>query len=247
VRSNDVVFSIHANAATALTLVQICVYQRGDQGVSRWMWAALAASGVAVAGYAAALAAGARAFSVLGLLYLLSYIKLAGSAVKYIPQIALQRANASTEGFTIANALTDLGGGVLSMAQQARRRTRAARPAPGSLGAAQRRAAAVRAQVLDAVALRDASLVTGNPVKLGLGLISIAYCIVLAVQHYCTTAAAAALAIPAAAVGRAGVTAPVTYCVHLSQANIHLAQARPDSGPPEQARFLVQALRNSPK
>ncbi len=30
-RSNDVVFSIHANAATALTLVQICVYQRGDQ------------------------------------------------------------------------------------------------------------------------------------------------------------------------------------------------------------------------
>ncbi len=185
VRSNDVVFSIHANAATALTLVQICVYQRGDQGVSRWMWAALAASGVAVAGYAAALAAGARAFSVLGLLYLLSYIKLAGSAVKYIPQIALQRANASTEGFTIANALTDLGGGVLSMAQQARRRTRAARPAPGSLGAAQRRAAAVRAQVLDAVALRDASLVTGNPVKLGLGLISIAYCIVLAVQHYC--------------------------------------------------------------
>lgn len=31
VRSNDVVFSIHANAATALTLVQICVYQRGDQ------------------------------------------------------------------------------------------------------------------------------------------------------------------------------------------------------------------------
>jgi hypothetical protein len=144
VRSNDVVFSIHANAATALTLVQICVYQRGDQGVSRWMWAALAASGVAVAGYAAVLAAGAPAFSVLGLLYLLSYIKLAGSAVKYIPQLALNRANASTEGFTIANALTDLGGGVLSMAQQARGRSRAASPAPRSLGAAQQRAAAVR-------------------------------------------------------------------------------------------------------
>lgn len=42
----------------------------------------------------------------------------------------------------------------------------------------------VREQVLDAVALQDVSIVTGNPVKLGLGLISIGYCTALSVQHY---------------------------------------------------------------
>ena len=39
--------------------------------------------------------------------------------------------------------------------------------------------------MLDAVALQDVSIVTGNPVKLGLGLISIGYCTALSVQHYC--------------------------------------------------------------
>ncbi|KAK9826088.1 hypothetical protein WJX81_001052 [Elliptochloris bilobata] len=156
VRINDVVFSVHALAATVLTLYQIFAYQRGGQRVSPWMWAALAGTALAVGGYVFLLKLGVAGFSALGLLYLLSYLKLAGTLVKYLPQLALNRQLQSTAGFTIANALTDIAGGVLSIAQQ----------------------------VLDAVALHDMSLVTGNPVKLGLGLISIGYCAALSLQHY---------------------------------------------------------------
>lgn len=118
VRSNDVVFSVHASAATALTLVQICAYHRGNQRVSHWMWAVLAGAALAVGGYSAALGLKLPGLSSLGLLYLLSYLKLAGSFVKYLPQLALNRKLRSTAGFTVANALTDIAGGVLSIAQQ---------------------------------------------------------------------------------------------------------------------------------
>ena len=38
--------------------------------------------------------------------------------------------------------------------------------------------------MLDAFAVQDISIVLGNPVKMGLGLISIGYCLALALQHY---------------------------------------------------------------
>ncbi len=38
--------------------------------------------------------------------------------------------------------------------------------------------------MLDAFAVQDISIVLGNPVKMGLGLISIGYCVALALQHY---------------------------------------------------------------
>ena len=120
VRSNDVVFSVHALAATVLTLWQVYAYERGSQRVSAWLWASLAGSCLAVLSYAGLQVASVPGFTTLGLLYLLSYLKLAGSLVKYVPQLALNRSNRSTEGFTIANALTDIAGGVLSIAQQVR-------------------------------------------------------------------------------------------------------------------------------
>ena len=118
VRSNDVVFSVHALAATVLTLWQVYAYERGSQRVSAWLWASLAGSCLAVLVYAGLQVVSVPGFTTLGLLYLLSYLKLAGSLVKYVPQLALNRQLRSTEGFTIANALTDIAGGVLSIAQQ---------------------------------------------------------------------------------------------------------------------------------
>ena len=56
----------------------------------------------------------------------------------------------------MANSLTDLAGGVTSLAQQG----------------------------LDAWLFRDASLLTGDPAKLALACLSMAYCGVLLAQHY---------------------------------------------------------------
>ena len=57
----------------------------------------------------------------------------------------------------MANAATDAVGGALSLAQQA----------------------------LDAFIFRDASLLIGNPAKLALAALSLAYDAGLMVQHYC--------------------------------------------------------------
>ena len=63
----------------------------------------------------------------------------------------------STIGFNVSNAATDAVGGALSLAQQA----------------------------LDAFIFRDASLLIGNPAKLALAALSLAYDAGLMVQHYC--------------------------------------------------------------
>lgn len=71
-------------------------------------------------------------------------------------QLVLNFERKSTVGWNITNALTDLAGGLLSLSQQ----------------------------VLDAIVMDDASIITGNLAKLGLGLISITYCLLLMFQHY---------------------------------------------------------------
>lgn len=103
----DVFFALHAAVVTAVTLVQCMLYDRGGQKVS---WLAALGTGGALAAIAAYLAAvvGAAAqgggggsgggalgravpcgniLSWLSFLYFLSYIKLAVSLVKYIPQV----------------------------------------------------------------------------------------------------------------------------------------------------------------
>ena len=71
-------------------------------------------------------------------------------------QLLLNARRRSTVGFNVANASTDAAGGALSLAQQA----------------------------LDAFIFRDASIFTGNPPKLALAALSMAYDAALMVQHY---------------------------------------------------------------
>ena len=116
VHANDVFFALHAFVVTALTLIQCAVYDRGGQRIS---WPAALGTGAAAASIAAYLAAviGAATqggggvpahtnmqapgvpcgsiLSWLSFLYFLSYIKLAVSLVKYIPQVRAARLGAA--------------------------------------------------------------------------------------------------------------------------------------------------------
>ena len=88
--------------------------------------------------------------------YAVSYVKLVVTVVKYTPQAVANWRNRSTRGWSIAQVLLDLAGGLLSLAQLA----------------------------LDSYLQRDWSGVTGNPVKFALGNVSMVYDAVFMVQHY---------------------------------------------------------------
>jgi cystinosin len=88
--------------------------------------------------------------------YTLSYVKLFITLVKYVPQLMTNYRNRSTQGWSIAQILLDFVGGILSIAQ---------------LG-------------IDSYLQSDWSGITGNPVKLALGNVSIFFDIMFMTQHY---------------------------------------------------------------
>ncbi|KAK7188646.1 hypothetical protein DPSP01_005606 [Paraphaeosphaeria sporulosa] len=89
-------------------------------------------------------------------IYALGYVKLITVVVKYIPQAWVNFKRKSTDGWSIYPMLLDFAGGWLSLAQL----------------------------VLDSSLQNDWSGITGNPVKFGLGNITIVFDIVFFVQHY---------------------------------------------------------------
>ncbi|KAL5611570.1 hypothetical protein BROUX41_000845 [Berkeleyomyces rouxiae] len=92
----------------------------------------------------------------LDMVYAISYVKLVVTLVKYAPQIMHNYRARSTKGWSIGAILLDFTGGVLSVAQ---------------LG-------------IDSYLVGDWSGVTGNPVKLALGNISMMYDSIFIAQHY---------------------------------------------------------------
>ncbi|KAI0909046.1 PQ loop repeat-domain-containing protein [Ustulina deusta] len=93
----------------------------------------------------------------LDVIYVISYVKLLVTVVKYAPQLVYNRRNRSTKGWDISQILLDFAGGLLSIAQ---------------LG-------------IDSYLQHDWSGVTGNPVKLFLGNVSMLYDLLFMGQHYC--------------------------------------------------------------
>ena len=83
----------------------------------------------------------------LDLVYFMSYEKMFVTVAKYAPQAYINWRRRSTEGWSIGNILLDLTGGIVSTGQE----------------------------IFDGLATGDLSNVYGNPVKLGLGLVSIVY------------------------------------------------------------------------
>ncbi len=157
VRVDDVFFALHALLLSCVTLVQICMYDRGQQVVSLHCKLGLCALGIALPAGIVAVASGlCSSCTWLGLLYVTSYVKLAVTLLKYPSQAVLNCRRRSTRGWNIDNVVLDFTGGVLSLAQL----------------------------LLDAACSSDWSAVAGDPVKFGLGATSIVFDVIFLVQHF---------------------------------------------------------------
>ncbi|XP_063316924.1 cystinosin [Pelmatolapia mariae] len=154
VNANDVFFSLHAVLLCLVYISQATVYERGGQRVSRtalvllligWMFALISLF-VAVA----------KTITWLDYLYYFSYIKLAVTLIKYVPQAYMNYKRQSTEGWSIGNVLLDFTGGFFSILQM----------------------------ILQSYNNDEWKLVFGDPTKFGLGLFSIVFDILFITQHY---------------------------------------------------------------
>ncbi|KAE8293869.1 Cystinosin [Larimichthys crocea] len=144
------------------------MYERGGQRVS-WMALFLLIIGWTFALISLFLAV-AKQITWLDYLYYFSYIKLAVTLIKYVPQtitvlvarLAVFQAymnyrRKSTEGWSIGNVLLDFTGGVLSILQM----------------------------ILQSYNNDEWGLIFGDPTKFGLGLFSVVFDILFITQHYC--------------------------------------------------------------
>ncbi|CAH8865349.1 unnamed protein product [Trichobilharzia szidati] len=155
VLTNDVVFAFHAFIISSLTAFQILIYDRGDQRVSKLCIGLIIL--IAIYTIIVCIIGGANVVQWLDTFYLLSHVKLVISIVKYTPQAYMNFRRKSTVGWSIANIMLDFSGGILSIAQM----------------------------IIIAYNNNDISSITGSPIKLGLGILSIAFDILFMVQHWC--------------------------------------------------------------
>ena len=88
--------------------------------------------------------------------YIISYVKLVVTFVKYIPQAWLNYKRKSTRGWSITQILLDVTGGFLSVVQL----------------------------IMDSSFQNDWSGITGNPLKFGLGNITVVFDVIFMAQHY---------------------------------------------------------------
>ena len=158
VQSNDVAFAIHAFVLSTITFLQIIYYNRGTQRPSKLILSIIVCITVVSALYPMLIwiSPETAVFNWLDYLYLLSFIKIGISLIKYIPQVILNYQRKSTVGWSIWNIILDFTGGCLSDLQL----------------------------VLDCADLKDFSGITGNPAKFGLGFVSIMFDLIFMTQHY---------------------------------------------------------------
>lgn len=155
VNANDVFFSLHAVLLCLIYICQAAVYERGGQRVS-WTARFLLVIGWIFAFVCLFLAVAAK-ITWLDYLYCFSYIKLAVTLIKYIPQVYMNFSRKSTVGWSIGNVLLDFSGGVLSILQM----------------------------ILQSYNNDEWNLIFGDPTKFGLGLFSLVFDIIFMIQHYC--------------------------------------------------------------
>ncbi|KAF2738474.1 cystinosin [Polyplosphaeria fusca] len=89
-------------------------------------------------------------------IYTLAYVKLLTVVVKYIPQAWVNYKRKSTAGWSIFPMLLDFAGGIFSLAQL----------------------------FIDSALQNDWSGITGNPVKFGLGNVTLIFDVIFFLQHY---------------------------------------------------------------
>ncbi|GAA5839234.1 hypothetical protein JCM11251_006014 [Rhodosporidiobolus azoricus] len=156
VQPNDVAFASHALVISLFTLGQSYVYKRDPaQRLSSYNRHLLSLLLFSIT-LLTLLASTSSILSWLDLVLVLSYIKLYISFAKYVPQAVINYKRKSTEGWSVGNILLDFTGGSLSLAQL----------------------------VLDSWIDQDWKGITGNPGKLGLSFLSLAFDLLFLVQHY---------------------------------------------------------------
>ncbi|KAK6742603.1 hypothetical protein RB195_010078 [Necator americanus] len=151
---NDVFFPTHAFLACSFTAFQCFIYERGNQRISY-----TCATITVVMAIGSLIAGIATAFDFINMLQFvtsLSYIKMAVTLFKYIPQAILNFRRKSTVGWSIGNVLLDFTGGCLDILQMC----------------------------LQCWNVADFTAFYGNPVKFGLGLVSSLFDILFIIQHY---------------------------------------------------------------
>lgn len=161
VELNDVFFSLHALVLTLITVYQCCIYERGKQRLSGPSRLLLIIVGVFVLSYGCSIATLAcqhchEYLNWLSFVYFLSFVKMGISLIKYFPQMWYNFQRRSTAGWNILNVLLDFFGGFLSLGQV----------------------------LLTCTVLDDWSAIVGNPVKFGLGSVSMVFDTVFMLQHY---------------------------------------------------------------
>lgn len=158
VEVNDVVFAVHAVFATAVTIGQCFIYERGNQLISKTTVAVLAFVWSTAAVFL--LLTSLDIFKTtpwLNFLYFFSYVKLGVTLVKYIPQVVSNYRRKSTIGWSIGTVLMDFIGGLFSIGQM----------------------------FIIAYNFNDWYSIIGNFTKFGLGIASISFDVMFLVQHYC--------------------------------------------------------------
>ncbi|KAI0980329.1 hypothetical protein GJ496_007489 [Pomphorhynchus laevis] len=154
VELNDVVFSTHATILCAITAIQCCIFERGDQQLTYFgkLFILFSALFIIIIGILVA----AGKVTLLYFMISFSYIKLASTLIKSIPQIYFNYQRKSTVGWSIAAIIFDALGGLCSFLQQ----------------------------FIIAVNYEKWSVIYGNVVKLLLGIGSILFDIIFIIQHY---------------------------------------------------------------
>ena len=192
VELNDVAFSIHALLLTCITVVQCFIYERGKQRLSNLsrFFILFLAIGVVAYGFGIATVACQHCHKLmnwLSFVYFLSYVKMLITLVKYTPQLWFNFKRQSTVGWGIHNVVLDLTGGVLSMGQV----------------------------IMTCYLMNDWSAILGNPVKFGLGAISMVFDLLFMLQHYVLYPDAWKAEEQAAAMAEAGHGMAVSICTIL--------------------------------
>jgi len=154
VQLNDVFFALHAVVATLITIFQCLIYDRGGQRIS--YTCIILSSLMIISIVIVSIIAVVHVVQWIWFFYYLSYIKMAITLMKYIPQAFLNFKRKSTIGWNIWNVLLDFTGGLLSVAQL----------------------------IFDGWRKDDWKGVIGDPVKFGLGFTSMVFDIIFMIQHY---------------------------------------------------------------
>jgi len=164
VQINDIAFGVFAVIMTAITIFQICIYERGNQVLNKYhvavvllLWILLIYNVLLCAGGVLPWAKSAPSNeNNWNLMLYMGYVKSFISTIKCCPQVYLNWRRKSTVGWSIVNILLDITGGTLSFFQN----------------------------FLDAWNQEDASILTGNIPKLTLSLVTIFFDLVFITQHY---------------------------------------------------------------